>query len=206
MWRKWCCTQWGIPRNSTEVKTERVDSSCLMLALPPVANKWAGGSLKGRAVCCCSIQPGCSGNTRGGPGSTPPHEHLCRVREPSCPSPSQALCSGGQWGVSAASPVTPGESLATADMVTAPGAIESTSARRCSSSQEDCGVSEWATGAIDQQRDNSGPRPPSGRNQIIVEKVVEMLVGPGWSCAGHSQEVVQLGNVLTHDQSHTFSI
>lgn len=73
--------------------------------------------------------------------------------------------------MSAASPVTPGESLATADMVTAPGAIESRSTRRCGSSQEDCGVSERAAGAIDQQRDNGGPRPPSGRNQIMVEMV-----------------------------------
>lgn len=42
----------------------------------------------------------------------------------SCPSPSQSLCSTGQRGVSAASPIVWGESLATADMATAPVATE----------------------------------------------------------------------------------
>lgn len=125
MWRRRCCTLWGIPPTCTEVKIKRVDSSFLTLALAPVADKWAAGSLRGPAVCSHSIQPGCSANTRGGARLHPlPRQHLCRVREPSCPSPSQSLCSGGQWGVSAASPVTWGETLATADVVTAPGPLQ----------------------------------------------------------------------------------
>lgn len=48
-----------------------------------------------------------------------PFPDLCRVREQRCPSPSHSLCNIGQRGVSAASPIVSGESLATADMVTA---------------------------------------------------------------------------------------
>lgn len=69
-----------------------------------------------------SLQPCCSGNARG--GRAPPLPDLCRVREQRCLSHSQSLCSTGQWGVSAASPIISGESLATADMVTAPVATE----------------------------------------------------------------------------------
>lgn len=69
-----------------------------------------------------SVQPCYSGNARG--GRAPPLPDLCRVREQRCPSPSQSLCSTGQRGVSAASPIISGESLATADMVTAPVATE----------------------------------------------------------------------------------
>lgn len=42
----------------------------------------------------------------------------------SCPSPSLSLCTTGQWGVSSASPIVWGESLATAGMATAPVATE----------------------------------------------------------------------------------
>lgn len=63
-----------------------------------------------------------------------PFPDLCLVREQRCPSPSQSLCSIGQRGVSAASPIVPGESLATADMVTAllaTGTVEPAMQKNC---------------------------------------------------------------------------
>lgn len=76
-----------------------------------------GSGLKARP-CAATLWPWCSGNARRDPA--PPLPHLCRVRKRSC----QSLCSTGQWGVSAASPIVPGESLATADVVTAPVATQ----------------------------------------------------------------------------------
>lgn len=74
-------------------------------------------ALKGRLAACCR-QPCCSGNARGGP-APPLSRFMPSQRSALSPSPSQSLCSIGQRGVSAASPIVSGESLATAGTVTA---------------------------------------------------------------------------------------
>lgn len=68
--------------------------------------------------------------------------------------------------MSAASPSTSGESLATADMVTAPGPLEA-------GDQTGLLISGGLRHlTMRQQRDDKGPIPPSGPNQIMVEIMV----------------------------------
>lgn len=121
-------------------------------------------------MCFHSLQPGCSGNTRRGPSSTPspfmPSQRTELSLTQSVSLQCQAVgcvcclarwfrgipchcrhdyCSGANWRLSS---------------------------RRFRSFQEDCVVSEWGTSAINQQRNNNGPLPPWGWAQIMVEVMV----------------------------------
>lgn len=145
----------------TEVKIKQVDFSFFTLALAPVANKRAAGSLKGRSVCCRSIQPVCSGNTRGGPRlhpSTPAFMPSQRTEPPLTQSVSL------QWRAV-------GCVRCLARHVRGipchcrhgycPGATESRSTRRCRSSSGGL----WCLRRRQRchpPRDNYGPLPPSG--------------------------------------------